>query len=256
MRRWLIAGGLAAYILGLLVAAPASLQDAALNKASDGRLRLAEAQGSLWSGSGQFEIRDAGARTDGGSVDAGKTIIAKSLAWRFRPAYLLRGQLRAEIRLDQRDKPFIVTASLSGIEVEDADIELPARALILGVPKLAALGLTGDMALRVAHLSVGHQGMQGNATLEWRSAGSVLTRVSPLGDYELRLEGEGAALHASLRTLKGPLQLDGQGSWPYGNNPVFLATARMLPQHVEQLAPLLRLIAIERGDGSFVLQLK
>ena len=251
MHRRLIAAGLAAYALGLLVTAPAGLLQALCNKASEGRLNIAEAQGSLWSGAGQIEIRDVGK-----AAGSSKAVIAKSIAWRLQPAYLLRGQLRAEIRLDQRDKPFIVSASLSGVEIEDADIELPARALTLAVPKLAALGLSGDVNLSIPHLEVGKTGMKGDATLQWRSAGSALSRVSPLGDYELTLHGGGVTINALLRTLKGPLQLDGQGSWPYGNNPVFQVTARIPPRQSEQLAPLLRLIAIERGDGSFALQLK
>lgn len=257
--RWrLFAVGVAAYALGLLVTAPATLLDAALQQASEGRLRLAEAQGSLWSGAGQIEIRDPGGRA-GGRADgkfAGKTGISKSLAWRLLPASLLGGHLVCEIQLGQTGKPINVTASFSRIEITDADIDLPATALGLGVPKLAALGLTGDVALHVAQLSIGKKGIQGNATLQWRSAGSALTSVSPLGDYELRLEDDGAAVHASLRTLQGPLQLDGQGSWASDNRPAFLATARIPPQHVQQLAPLLRLIAIERGEGSFELQLK
>jgi len=80
--------------------------------------------------------------------------------------------------------------------------------------------------------------------------------VSPLGDYELRLEGEGPAGRATLHTLQGPLRLDGKGSWMHGDSPAFLAMARVPPQHQQQLAPLLRLIAVERGDGSFELQLK
>ena len=138
----------------------------------------------------------------------------------------------------------------------NADISLPAAVLGLAVPKLAPLGLTGDVLIHVASLSIARDGMQGNATLQWRAAGSALTPMSPLGDYELRLEGEGAAVRASLRTLQGPLQLDGKGSWTHGDNPAFLAIAGVPPQHQQQLAPLLRLIAVERGEGSFELQLK
>ena len=98
--------------------------------------------------------------------------------------------------------------------------------------------------------------MQGNVTLQWRDAGSVLTPISPLGDYELNLDAEGAAVHVLLRTIQGPLQLDGKGSWANGDNPDFLAIARVPPQHQQQLGPLLRLIAVERSAGSFELQLK
>jgi general secretion pathway protein N len=246
MKRWsLLAIGLGAYALALVATAPATLVDAGLQRASHGRLRLAEAQGTLWSGSGQIEIRDTGGRTG----------IAKSLAWRVVPESLLRGHLVCEVELDQSVKRFPVTISLSRIELANADISLPATVLGLGVPKLAPLGLTGDVLIHVASLSIARDAMEGNATLQWRAAGSTLTPVSPLGNYEVRLDGEGMTVHAFLRTIEGPLQLDGKGSWTQGGNPAFLAMARVAPQHQQQLAPLLRLIAVERGEGRFELQL-
>ncbi|MBE0621380.1 MAG: type II secretion system protein N [Burkholderiales bacterium] len=247
MSRWrLIALGLAAYALALIATAPATLIDARLAQASAGGVRLAEARGTLWSGTGQIEIRDAN-RNSG---------IAKSIAWRIRPAYLLRGTLRYEIALDHTAQHFPVTISLSGIEVTDADINLPAAALGLGAPKLAPLGLTGDMLLHIARLAIGRGAVHGNATLRWRDAGSAFTRISPLGDYELRFEGDGKAVRATLRTLQGPLQLDGQGSWASGRNPVFRGNARVPPPQLQQLAPLLRMIAVDRGEGRFDLILK
>ena len=69
-------------------------------------------------------------------------------------------------------------------------------------------------------------------------------------------KADGATVQASLRTLQGPLQLDGRGSWASGRNPEFQGNARVPPQHMQQLAPLLRMIAVERGDGRFDLILK
>ena len=244
-RRHLIAIGLFVYAVAAIATAPATLVDAILQDASHGRLRLAEAQGTLWSGSGQIEVRDRG----------GHTGVAKNLAWRFLPESLLHGRLVCEVGLEQSAKRFPVTISFSRIEIANAEISLPATVLGLGVPKLAPLGLTGEVLLRVANLSIERKEMQGNATLQWRDAGSVLAPISPLGDYELRLDGEGATVHAYLRTIQGPLRLDGKGSWANGNNPVFLAIARVPPQHQQQLGPLLRLIAVDRGEGSFELQL-
>lgn len=246
MKRWRrLAIGLGVYALALIATAPATLVDAGLQDASDGRLRLAEAQGTLWSGTGQLEIRDA----------SGRARLAKRLAWRLRPGASLRARLAYEVELDPGTRPFDVTIFWSRIELANANISLPAAALDL-VPKLAPLELTGEMNLQVPSLSIGRSATRGSATLQWRAAGSALSPVSPLGDYELRLEGEGPAVRATLHTLQGPLQLDGQGSWPNGRKPVFLATAQMPPQFQQRLAPFLRLIAVERGDGSFEWQLK
>ena len=231
----------AAFVASLIVLAPATLIDARLERASNGRLRLAEAQGSLWSGAGWIEIRNADGRAG----------VAKRLAWRVLPGSLLRGHMVAEVVLDQAAKPFPVTISLSRIDIADAGIHLPAAALGLGVPKLAPFRLTGDVLVKIPHLSLERGRMDGDATLQWRAAGSALTPISPLGEYEVHFKAVGPAVHAVLSTLTGPLQLDGKGSWSNGGPPSYLATARVPEQHREQLTPLLRLIAVERGAGSF-----
>ena len=245
--KWLgAAAGLGAFAVALVVLAPATLIDARLQRASDGRLRLAEASGSLWSGAGWIEIRDSDGRAG----------VARSLAWRVLPESLLRGRLVAEVELDQAARPFRVSLSLSRIEIADAGINLPASALGLGVPKLAPFRLTGDVLVNIPHLSFERERMDGEATLQWRAAGSALTPISPLGEYEVRFKAAGPELHAALSTLEGPLQLDGQGTWSNGAAPVFAATARVPPQQQEQLAPLFRLIAVEHGAGVFDLKLK
>ena len=247
MKAWRLIGfGLGAYALGLIAAAPATLIDASLEQATEGKLRLVEARGTIWSGAGLLDMRAANHRSG----------VAKSIAWRVRPAYLLLGQLHCEIELDQTAQRFPLTLSLRRFELVNANINLPAAALGLGVPKLAPLGLTGDVQLHIARLSIASSTIQGNATLRWNAAGSAFAPVSPLGDYELRFESDGATVRANLRTLQGPLQLDGQGSWTHGRNPAFLGSARVPPQHLQQLAPLLRMISVERGVGNFELQLK
>lgn len=247
MNRWpLIATGLGAYTLALIATAPASLMDVGLRSGSDGRLRLVETQGTLWSGSGVLEIRDL----------SGHNGVAKDLAWHLRKSALWRAQFTYDVKLDLGTAPFPVTLSWSGIELKNADITLPAATLGIGIPRLAALGLTGDMNLHIANLSLGRSTLLGSATLKWMVAGSTLSPISPLGDYELRLNGDGLAVQATLHTLKGPLRLDGKGSWINGRNPVFLATANTSPELQPQLAPFLRLIAVERAVGHFELQIQ
>ncbi|MHB8912508.1 MAG: type II secretion system protein N [Lysobacter sp.] len=246
MKRRMLAAALgAAYALALIATAPATLIDARLQRASDGRLRLAEAQGTLWSGTGQLEIRDA----------RGRAGSAKRVAWRFLPAALLRARLAYEVGLDSGSRAFPVTIFWSRIELADADIGLPAGALGHLVPKLATLGLTGDLTVHIPRLSIGPGATRGSATVQWRGAGSALSPVSPLGDYELRITGDGPTVRTTLQTLQGPLQLDGQGVWADGRPPEFLASARLPPEFRQRLAPFLRLITVERTDGSFEFRL-
>jgi general secretion pathway protein N len=243
--KW-FAVGLGAYAIGLLAFAPATLVDVALERASAGRMRLADAHGSIWSGAGRLELIDAGRRNR----------VAQDLAWHVLPWSLYRGYLVCEIGLDPAARRLPLTISLSGIELADADLTLPPALAGLIVSKLAPLGLTGDMLLHITHLYIGRGGIEGGATLQWRSVRSTLTRIAPLGDYELRLEARGTLIHASLRTLQGLLQLEGEGSWASGDAPVFAAVARTAPQFRQELAPLLGLIAVARDDNSFEFRLR
>lgn len=246
MKRWsLAAAGLGAYALALVATPPATLIDAALDGASEGRLRLAQASGTLWSGTGRIEIHDADGRAG----------VSSNLSWRVVPQSLLKARLAWEIGLDDSTRQFPLTLSFLRIELANADIRLPATALGLAVPKLAPLGLTGDVSIHVASLSLARDAVEGNATLQWLTAGSSLTPVSPLGNYELRLDGAGRTIHAYLRTMEGSLRLNGQGSWTRNHRPAFNAMAHVPEQHRKQLVPLLRMIAVERSAGNFELQL-
>src|SRR5258705_8857187 len=103
--------GLGVFTGALIALAPATLVDARLAAVSGGRLRLAEAQGSVWSGAGWIEVREAN----------GSAGVAKRIAWRVLPGSLLRGHLVTEIELDRAVKPFRVAMSLSELHIADAD---------------------------------------------------------------------------------------------------------------------------------------
>lgn len=235
---------LGAYVLFLLVLAPATLFDAGLRHSTDGRLRLAQAQGTLWSGSGVLELRSA----------SGPGGIGKNLSWAWQPRALLHGRLDYAVRLDHATRPFPVRISMHEIELSKVDFSLPASAIGLAAPRIAPLGPSGDMDVHITKFSRLRDGVTVSAVVTWKDASSALTSVAPLGTYQLRLNGAGQSLNATLRTSKGPLQLDGTGAWRGSGPLVLAATARVDAQHRSQLAPLLRLIAVERGDGNFDLQ--
>lgn len=235
-----------AYAAGLIITLPATLIDAGIAQASRGIVRLADAQGSLWSGSGQLEIREKGRNIYNGH----------SLEWRIRPWFLLRAQLAFDIRLDQSGRPAPLTISFTRAELTGADLSLPAAVVGLIEPKLAPFRLGGELSLHVTRLTIGRNRVEGNAVLHWRDAASALTTVSPLGNYALDITGSGSTIHGVMRTLQGPLQMDGQGSLTTSGRIAFAGTASVPAPLQQQMAPLLRLFAIERSEGNFDIQLR
>src|SRR5512147_613221 len=100
-RRSLLVIGIGLYAAVLIVRAPATLVDAGLQQASNGRLRLAQAQGTIWTGAGFIEFRDVN----------GRSAIATNVAWRVLPESLWRGRYVCEIDLERPDRRFRIAAS-------------------------------------------------------------------------------------------------------------------------------------------------
>lgn len=247
MKRWsLWAIGSGIYATALLVLAPATLFDAGLRAASNGRLALAQAEGTVWAGAGRIEFRDTG------SANA----IARAITWRVLPESLWRGRLVCEVALEKAPRRSRIAASWSKVEIADGEVNLPASALAFAEPRLKPLRLSGELQVHAERLTIGRDGMHGGVTLQWQEAGSAFSPVTPIGSYELKLDGRGGNVSALLGTLQGPLQLDGTGTWTMGRKPEFQATAIVPPQYREQFTPLLRLISLQRDEGTFELQLK
>ncbi len=244
--RGLVSAGVGLYVAAMVAQAPATLADTALQRASNGRLRLTQAQGTVWLGAGSLEIREGGL----------ESAMARKLAWRISPESLWRGRLVCDVQLEGATRGFPLAVALSKVEVGDVEFSLPAAALAIAEPRLRPLRLSGDVLLKTEKLSVGRHGMLGNLTLQWQDAGSVFAPVSPIGSYELKLEGQGKNVNAVMQTLEGPLQIEGSGAWAAGKKPVFLATVQVPAPLREQFTPLLRLISLQRDEGTFELQLK
>lgn len=237
--RWIVAGA-ALYLAALAMLAPATLLDAVSSRGSDGRVRLTAAHGTLWSGRAEVALREGRAIVRAGAIRWRLTGIAAGPALAFR--------------IDAGAGPFLTHVSLSRIEVREAALSLPARALAVAVPQLATIEPTGEVRLRVSRLALTSEGASGDAMVEWSNAGSGLTKVAPLGAYQVRVVHTGSALEATLRTVRGPLELEGRGGWMPGGKPAFAALARATA-HESELKPLLGLIGVPRGDGSFELKL-
>jgi len=242
----------AVYLAGLVAWAPASLSGALLGSASAGLVGLADAQGTLWRGSGKLNI------------GVGRGGFPRQVSWRFAPAALLRGRLGYEVRPGS-DRPFTVSVGLGAVEISGLDLRLPASTLGTAVPRLAPLGLTGEVRVEAPLLVLDHarQGpalaerglprLQGNLTVQWLDAGSRFAPESPFGAYALVMRADSAHVQARITTLKGPLNLTGEGQWDNGARPALYTRISVPPDRQAKFGPFLRMFAVEKGEGQFEL---
>jgi len=230
----------------LIITAPATLLDAGLNQFTTGKARLVVAEGTLWSGKGQLEIRNAG----------GAAVANRAVTWQFDYQQLLLARLTFSFNFYPQTRASTLTASFSTLEFADLALSLPASAVALLLPAVQGYEVQGRLSLHSDKLSFSRTGTEGRILLQWQDVSSTLVPVSPLGSYELQLDGGPAPAQFSveLRTLQGPLHLDGAGSLGM-NQPVdFSGTASVSDEQYETIAPFLRLIAVEVAGGRFLLQ--
>lgn len=252
---WPLAGALVGALAALLAFAPASWLAQSVADATDGRLQLADARGTVWSGSAAVVL------TGGpGSRDA--SALPGRLQWSLSPAgtglaiyarhdCCLNGELQLRLR-----------PRLSGLRIElvpgtAAIGQWPAAWLVgLGTP-WNTLRPTGSMLLRSPGLAIdrvqGHWIIDGAAELELSSMGSRVSTLDVLGSYLVRVHGEPAAGGArmELSTVQGALQLSGSGNWA-GSRLRFSGQAQAGPGAEAALNNLLNIIGRRQGALSVI----
>jgi hypothetical protein len=99
----------------LVAASPARWAAAAVERASDGRVRIAAATGTAWSGRGDVVVR-----IDGGEVTL------RGAVWKWLPGRVLAGELAFEVRAENAAGPggMVVAWGLAGAVLRGADTVL------------------------------------------------------------------------------------------------------------------------------------
>ncbi|MDR2153567.1 MAG: type II secretion system protein N [Burkholderiaceae bacterium] len=248
--RWALAGALAGLALMLAINAPARWLAHALERASGGAVRLAEPQGSVWSGSAQLVLT-------GGVGSRDSAALPGRVRWQLWPA--LTG-LRARVSADccTPSGPLALRASLrwggARVALADGQSLWPAALLAgLGTPWNTILP-QGELTLTTRNLQLewaaGRFALQGHAEVTARHLRSRLSTLEPLGSYRLELRG-GDAVALELTTLEGGLQLSGSGQW-VGARLHFSGEARAAAGLQTQLANLLNLIGRRQEDKAII----
>lgn len=224
-------------LLLLLVAAfvalaPASLVDARVATASGGRLRLADADGTLWRGSATL-------------TDASGTW-RLPLAWRASLRAALVGAADVEFVPPGRARGRV--AANGGIATTDFHLTLPGAALAAVFPAAIAVTVGGELALDAPTFRFDGRGGDGALMLRWERARVVINGAPvDVGSVTARVAPRGADLAADLSSEGGALLIKGDATWSNGQ---VVANATLTP--VGPLPPVVAqaLAALGPADAS------
>jgi general secretion pathway protein N len=217
--RWAAWGAGLGALVGLLAFVPAGWIAKAVSSASDGRVLLTDARGTLWRGSalpvltGGVGSRDAAALPDRLEWRLGVSGLTPEL--RLRQACCLRGEVRALV------SPGWGRVAVRLLPDQGTTIgQWPAALLAgLGTP-WNTMQMGGTLRLTSPGLALesvqGRMRFSGDASLDIAHASSRVSTLDTLGSYRLTVRGDAAgAAPASLNllTVEGALRLSGSGEW-------------------------------------------
>jgi general secretion pathway protein N len=256
---WSLVGSLALVsTLGVVLArANATWLDWGFAYISQGRVALAEAQGTLWQGSGRLVLVDVAAQRDANQQSRGAEIQRSSLngvavpgrvSWRLNPWPLLLGRMDLALRLEGMNRDIKVSSKGREVDVSEGNLSLPAVDLSrLGSP-WSTLRPSGALALKWEALSFRNNSFAGKAQIELREASAAISPINPVGSYRVDLSGQGNDTGVVLSTLQGPLRLTGTGSFNARSGLKMNAEAMADESERLRLQSMLGLIGRRDGD--------
>jgi general secretion pathway protein N len=245
--RYAAVGGLLGLLAALVFFAPAAWLANSVASATDQRLLLSDARGSVWSGSavpvltGGPGSRDASALP--GRLQWSLGLDGMALSVRARQACCINGELRLRI------EPGLGRLKVSLPAAAGAVGQWPAAWLSgLGTP-FNTLQLGGWLRLSSSGLvfetAEGRWQIGGNAALAAIGLSSRVSTLATLGSYRLDLTG-GAIAQLVLSSQEGPLRLSGSGQWA-ASGLRFRGEARADPGSENALNNLLNIIGRRQG---------
>jgi general secretion pathway protein N len=254
--RWAVAGAIFGVLAGVVLFAPASWLASAIASATNGRLVLADARGSIWSGS-------AVAVLAGGPDSRDATYLPGRLEWTLAPRWYgvdlaarheccLNGTTLIQIR------PGLGRIRATLMPRTDWVGQWPSAWLGgLGTP-WNTLQLGGNFRLMSPGVTIesveGRWRLDGRVEIALDGVSSRLTTLDTLGSYRVTLSGGSgtdSATLLSVTTMDGPLQLSGSGTWGPGGVK-FRGEARSAAADEAALSNLLNIIGRRDGARSII----
>ena len=204
---------------------------------AQGRLRLVDARGTVWSGSALLGL------SDGRQV----TLLPGRLSWKIGFAAIASARVTADVSHPALAAPLLVSLATRSIALKAGQAELPAALLAaLGAP-FNTVRPGGALGLRWTDVEIKSGALAGDLQIDWNDAQSALSTVAPVGSYRLRVSGAGDTARLQLDTLRGPLRLQGSGTVK-GGRVSFKGTASADPDMRPALIGLIGVLGPRVGD--------
>jgi general secretion pathway protein N len=263
--RWAWTGAGIGLMLALITQAPAHWLTHAIEQASNERVLLPDAQGTVWNGSAHWVLNEGPlniAATPNMARPASTTSLPTRVTWQLAPRIdwdNLRVNLSANVA-SACCTPLPVRVDVSPlwrglrVEVSDHTSHWPANWLVgLGAP-WNTVQPEGQMQLQTTQLQwtqqAGQSQLEGQAELQMQQLSTRLSTLRPLGSYRVRVQG-GNTVALTLDTLEGSLLLQGTGQLLNGRVQ-FSGEATAAPDAQAALSNLLNILGQRQGTKSIL----
>jgi len=237
----LVALGVGAYLVFLLVNLPAAWLGFALERASGGALALGEPGGTLWKGRGVLGMRSGAAYARVAGIE-----------WSCNPLSVFTGRLNITLSGSDHETQLRASVSLgtAAVRLQNVEANVPAALLEAAMSAVAFARPDGSLRVKAESVELGEAWVRGAASAEWIDAGLSGMQAPRLGDYRLQITGSGDRADLKLATLRGDLRLSGEGEWRASRPRVvqLRGTAEAAAER-KDLEPLLRVMGA-KGVGA------
>lgn len=226
---------IATLVSALLALAPASLLGVPVERATEGRLTLADATNKFWHG--QANVIGAGSG------------ISVPVMWRIVGVGVWPPEISVDVRVRDGD-PVKVAARIGHLKLGRMDITLPALLAADAIKSAGNYRPKGVVRLRSDHLQIDGQSITGRVMVTWADAGLGGIDVDPLGSFDIDCDVTGTSGTATIKSTTGPLLANGGARWSQSSYALELE-ARGSGPRADVLTAWLRTVAVEKPDGAF-----
>jgi len=252
MRRWAILGAVSGGLAATLVHAPAAWLSAVVDGATDSWVQLLDPRGTVWKGDGHLRFGQ-------GANDAEARVLPGRVSWLWgwdsgAVNLTLRAECCSQEGQHMRWAPGWGRLTL---HLADGTSQWPAGLLAgFGAP-WNTVQAEGELRVRTQGMSVEWSGartrLQGQLQAEALAMASRLSILRPVGSYQVTLSAPAPDLppELQLRTLEGPLRLEGSGQWT-GTVWRFRGEASADPPSEAVLDNLLNILGRRQGSRSLL----